>query len=131
MAPPTVCIYQVSNSYFKTCRKSPENLKIPERTKIMAKIPNMRRNVCRKVYSGYQCTIFEEYILIDEAMIAKNGFDILLAVNYVKKSQLQWISSSSWRATYWKYIQSFKMTTQSMLEKSPENSHGLTDIAKA
>ena len=31
--------------------------------------------------AGYLCTKFEEFILIYEAMIAKNGFDLLLAVN--------------------------------------------------
>ena len=31
--------------------------------------------------AGHLCTIFEEFILIFEAMIAKNGFDLLLAVN--------------------------------------------------
>ena len=30
---------------------------------------------------GHLCTKFEEFILIYEAMIAKNGFDLLLAVN--------------------------------------------------
>ena len=34
------------------------------------------------------CTKFEEFILIYEAMIAKNGFDLLLAVNQVKVIQL-------------------------------------------
>ena len=31
--------------------------------------------------AGHLCTKFEEFILIYEAMIAKNGFDLLLAVN--------------------------------------------------
>ena len=31
--------------------------------------------------AGHLCTKFEESILIYEAMIAKNGFDLLLAVN--------------------------------------------------
>ena len=34
-----------------------------------------------KYIAGHLCTKFEEFILIYEAMIAKNGFDLLLAVN--------------------------------------------------
>ena len=53
-------------------------------------------------------------------MIAKNGFDLLLAVNYVKMTQLWCNSNSTCRATYWMYILSFKLISQSMLKKSPE-----------
>ena len=31
--------------------------------------------------AGHLCTKFDEFILIYEAMIANNGFDLLLAVN--------------------------------------------------
>ena len=31
--------------------------------------------------AGHLCTKFEEFILIYEAMIAKNGFDLFWAVN--------------------------------------------------
>ena len=34
-----------------------------------------------KYTAGHLCTKFEEFILIYEAMISKNGFDLLLAVN--------------------------------------------------
>ena len=34
-----------------------------------------------KYAAGHLCTKFEEFILIYEAMIAKNEFDIVLAVN--------------------------------------------------
>ena len=34
-----------------------------------------------KYTAGHLCTKFEEFILIYEAMIAKNEFDLLLAVN--------------------------------------------------
>ena len=34
-----------------------------------------------KYTAGHLCTKFEEFILIYEAMIAKNVFDLLLAVN--------------------------------------------------
>ena len=34
-----------------------------------------------KYTAGHLCTKFKEFILIYEAMIAKNGFDLLLAVN--------------------------------------------------
>ena len=35
----------------------------------------------KKYTAGHLCTKFEEFILIYEAMIAKNGFDLLWAVN--------------------------------------------------
>ena len=73
------------------------------------------------------CTKFEESILIYEAMIAKNRFDLLLAVNWVKVTQLWCNSNSTCRATYWMYIPSFKLISQSMLKKSPENADGQTD----
>ena len=60
-------------------------------------------------------------------MIAKNGFDLLLAVNEVKVTQLWCNSNSTCRATYWKYIPSFKLISQSMLKESPENADGRTD----
>ena len=34
-----------------------------------------------KYTAGHLCTKFEEFILISEAMIAKNEFDLLFAVN--------------------------------------------------
>ena len=34
-----------------------------------------------KYTAGHLCTKFEEFLLIYEAMIAKNVFDLLLAVN--------------------------------------------------
>ena len=61
-------------------------------------------------------------------MIAKNGFGLLLAVNYVKMTQLWCNSNSTCRATYWMYIPSFKLISQSMLKKSPETrTDGQTD----
>ena len=41
-----------------------------------------------KYTAGHLCTKFEVFILIYEAMIAKNGFDLLLAVNWVKVTLL-------------------------------------------
>ena len=38
-------------------------------------------NYVKRYTAGHLCTKFEEFILIYEAMIAKNGFDLLLAVN--------------------------------------------------
>ena len=37
-----------------------------------------------KYTAGHLCTKFEEFMLIYEAMIGKNGFDLLLAVNWLK-----------------------------------------------
>ena len=64
-------------------KKSPENLE---------KSKNNRQNSAKNIFTkngtyveeytaGHLCTKFEEFILIYEAMIAKNGFDLLLAVN--------------------------------------------------
>ena len=35
----------------------------------------------KKHTAGHPCTKFEEFILIYEAMVAKNAFDLRLAVN--------------------------------------------------
>ena len=35
----------------------------------------------KKYTAGHRCTKVEEFILIYESMIAKNGFDLLLALN--------------------------------------------------
>ena len=42
-------------------------------------------------------------------------------------TQLWCNSNSTCRATYWIYIPSFKLISQSMLKKSPENADGRTD----
>ena len=42
-------------------------------------------------------------------------------------TQLWCNSNSTCRATYWMYIPSFKLISQSMLEKNPENADGRTD----
>ena len=60
-------------------------------------------------------------------MVAKNGFDLLLALNYFKVTKLWCNSNSTCRATYWMYIPGFKLISQSMLKKSPENVDGRTD----
>ena len=39
------------------------------------------RTYVERYTAGHLCTKFEEFILIYEAMIAQNGFDLLLAVN--------------------------------------------------
>ena len=61
-------------------------MKNPKRAKIMAKIPKImfltkNRTYVEKYTASHLCTKFEEFILIYEAMIAKNVFDLLLAVN--------------------------------------------------
>ena len=53
-----------------------------------------------KYAEGYLHTKFERFILIYESMIAKNEFDLLFAVNWVKVTQLWWNSNSICRATY-------------------------------
>ena len=67
-------------------KKSPENFEKSKTRK------NNRQNSQNKIFTengtyvekytaGHLCTKFEEFILIYEAMIAKNVFDLLLAVN--------------------------------------------------
>ena len=67
-------------------KKSPENF---EKCKMRK---NDRQNYENNIFtkpgtsvekytSGHLCTKFEEFILIYEAMISKNEFDLLLAVN--------------------------------------------------
>ena len=67
-------------------KKSPENF---EKSKMRK---NNRQNSKNDIFTkngtfveqytaGHLCTKFEEFILISEAMIAKNRFDLLLAVN--------------------------------------------------
>ena len=53
---------------------------------MIAKIPKMiflqnNGTYVKKYTTGHLWTKFEELIMIYEAMIAKNGFDLLLAVN--------------------------------------------------
>ena len=123
------CVKLISQDIW---RKSPENF---EKSKTHKNNRwNSENNIFTKhgtyveMYTaGLLCTKFEEYILIYEAMIAKNGFDIFLAVNYVKVTQLWCNSNSTCRATYWMYIASFKLISQSMMKKSPENADGRTD----
>ena len=46
------------------------------------------RTYVKKYTAGHLRTKFEEFTLIYEATIAKNEFDLLLAVNYVNVTQL-------------------------------------------
>ena len=66
----------------KHVEKSPENFEKSKKRK------NDRQNTENKIFAtigtyvkrcaaGHLCTKFEEFILIDEAMIAKNQFDLL------------------------------------------------------
>ena len=60
----------------KHVEKSPENF---EKSKKIFFTKN--GTYVKKYIAGHLCTKFEEFVLIYEAMIAKNGFDLLLAVN--------------------------------------------------
>ena len=91
VTPPSKCIYKASCRYFKTYRKIAwKTSKSQKRPKLIASITEIifakKRNLCRE--AGHLWTKFEGFILIYEAMIAKNEFDILLAVNYIKVTQL-------------------------------------------
>ena len=112
----------------KKTRKTSKN---PNRTKIIAKIMKIiflqKTELMSRSTAGHLCTKSEEFIFIYEAMIAKNRFDLLLDVNWVNVTQLWCNSNSTCRATYWMYIPSFKLISQSILKKSPENADGQTD----
>ena len=67
-------------------KKSPENFEKSKthrnnRQNSENKISTKNGVYVYKYTAGHLCTKFEEFILIYEAMIAKNGFDLLLAVN--------------------------------------------------
>ena len=72
---------------WKHVEKSLENWKNPKRAKIIAKIPKIRfwkknpGTYVENYTEGYLHTKFEICILISESIIAKNEFDLLLAVN--------------------------------------------------
>ena len=53
-----------------------------------------------KYTAGHLRTKFEEFTLIYKATIAKIEFDLHLAVNYVKVTQLWWNSNSTCHVTY-------------------------------
>ena len=73
-------------------KKSPENY---EKSKMHKNNPQNSENkyfakngtYVEKYTAGHAYTKFEKFILIYEAMITKNEFDLLLAVNYVKVTQ--------------------------------------------
>ena len=69
---------------------------------------------------GHLRTKFEGFILIYEAMIAKKMFNLLLAEKYAKLTRSQWNSNSTNRDTYWMYMPSFKLISQSMMQKVPK-----------
>ena len=61
---------------FEKSKTHKNNLQISEN-----KIFTKNGTYVEKYTAGHLCTKFEEFILIYEAMIAKNRFDLLLAVN--------------------------------------------------
>ena len=72
------------------CRKKPgKTSKNPKRAKMIAKIHKNNTftkngTYVEKYTAGHPCTKFKELIFIYEAMVANNGLDLLLAVNWVK-----------------------------------------------
>ena len=64
--------------------------------KIIARIPKKKivtiGSYVEKCTAGHICTTFEGLILIYEGIIAKNEFHLLLAIKYVKMTQLRWKS---------------------------------------
>ena len=113
-------------------KKAQKTEKNPKRAKIITKIPKIRflkktGTYVGKYTEGYLYTTFERIILIYESMNAKNEFDLFLAVNKVKVTQLWWKSNLTCHATCGMYILSLKIISESMLKKSPENLDGLTD----
>ena len=67
-------------------KKSPENFeksKTRKNNRQNSENNNLTKNgtYVEKNTAGHLCTKFEEFILISEAMIAKNELDLLLAVN--------------------------------------------------
>ena len=87
--------------FLKHLEKIQEEFEKPKNTQKIAKIAKKdfckKRKLCR---AGHLCTKFGEFILIYEAMVAKNEFDLHMAVNYDKVIQLWRNSKSTCRATY-------------------------------
>ena len=70
----------------KQVANSPENFEKSKMRKMIRQ--NSENNIfttngiyIKKFTAGHLCTKFGEFILISEAMIAKNGFDLLFAVD--------------------------------------------------
>ena len=84
----------------KHAEKSPENFaKSKTRKNDHQNSENMilakNRTCVKKHAAGHLRTKFEEFTLINKATIAKIEFDLLLAVNYIKVTQLWWNSNST------------------------------------
>ena len=119
--------------FLKHLAKNTGSIWKTQNTKKIAKIAKIdfckKRKLCR---AGHLCTKFEEFILIYEAMAAKNEFDLHMAVNYNKVIQLWRNSKSTCRATfqvsiwylkaYWKNVR--KTRTNGRMDRR-------TDIATA
>ena len=65
-----------------------------------------------KYTAGHLCTTLEEFILIYEAMIAKNKFDLIFGCKLGQSDPIVMKLD-----TYWMYMPSFKLISQSMLKK--------------
>ena len=122
MTRPTKCIYQVWNWHLKIRRKKAEKSKTRKTNRqnyentIYARLGTL----VEKDAAGHLCTKCEEFILIDEAMIAKNMFGLLLA-----ESQTRHIAPPTeciYKVSYW-YLKACwkvrKMRTEGRTE--PQN----------
>ena len=117
-------IYQASNRYLKRCgitapkskkKRSPKtfrNNRPNSENKIFAK-NEIHVEICME---GYLCTKFERFIFIYEAMVAKNGFDLLLAVK-VNQSDPIWMNSKLTMSDHLPKVFT-KFQTDSRLKKS-------------
>ena len=125
----------MSNWYLTTCRnkarKTSKNSKTRKNNRQNSEnniFYKKKRNLCPEVYSRPSVSqIWRIYLDLWGHDSKKNGFDLLLDLNYFKVTQLWCNSNSTCRATYWMYIPSFKLISQSMLKKNPENTDGRTD----
>ena len=118
MTRPTKCIYQVWNWHLKTRRKKAEKSKTRKTNRqnhenaIYARLGTLVETDA----AGQLCTKCEEFILIDEAMIAKNMLSLLLAESQTRHSAPP--TECIYKVSYW-YLKA--------CWKSPENADGGTD----
>ena len=107
-------MFQIDISkHVEKARKISQN---PKRTKIINKIPKIRFLPTTELMSrSIQQAIYLPTIY--KATIAKIEFDLFLAVNQVKVTQLWWNPNSIYRATYSMHIPRFKLISQSIFKK--------------
>ena len=124
MAPPTLYISQVSNWQKKHVEKSQEDLAKSKTRK------NNHQHSENEIFPKWNLCTYVPNVK-DPSWLMRPCLQIwvwyILVIKYVKVTQLRWNSNLICRVTYWEYIPSSTLVSQSMVKKSPENSVGRTE----